>query len=362
MKILHVLTSPRAEGTPRLVLDWLTIKEHEQYVLFLNSNPPDLLPLFTTATTNINITDTYHPSYLKKCWAITSAVYKTSSKIRPQLVISWNQGYSHWIILGARLAGVQRNMVHGGCEPIYNNLRSKLYNYYVHWPLYIMGAKLVCASAFIQNKFKQIPLLPASNIFFAPNCFQPQRFIFPLQANQQREPIAIMVANLEPGKNHMALLRAWKLVLKEIPEAKLWLVGRGTMRTTLEDFCRNNGLENSVVFWGERRDVPQLLWKARIFVFSSLSEGFGTVLLEALAAGLRIVSSDIPACREVLQNGQFGTLVEVTNTQLFAEKITENLKIGNLSDIEWQKAIEYVNNFSPATMVKRYLDIAFDRS
>ncbi len=48
MKILHVLTSPRAEGTPRLVLDWLTVKEHQQYVLFLQKEPADLLNSFSS--------------------------------------------------------------------------------------------------------------------------------------------------------------------------------------------------------------------------------------------------------------------------------------------------------------------------
>lgn len=357
MRILHVLTSPRAEGTPRLVLDWLTVQEHEQHVLFLNSNPPDLLPLFYEATKNVTITDSNRSSYLRKCFAVISAVRKTCSATQPDVIISWNQGYSHWIVLGARLSGVKKSIVHGGCEPHVSNLRGRLYSYYVHWPLYAMGTQLICASDFIRNKFKQIPLLPDSNIFFVPNCFQAEKFFPPQTVVAASEPVAIMVANLEPVKNHRALLETWKLVLEAMPEAKLWLVGRGSLREELENFCRDNHLSQNVIFWGERRDVPDLLWKAQVFVFSSSSEGFGTVLLEALAAGLRIVTSDIPACREVLQNGRYGVLVDVNNRQLFAQTIIEALKQGKLNHDEWQKSREYIEQFTPAAMVKRYLEI-----
>lgn len=355
MKILHVLTSPRAEGTPRLVLDWLTVKEHQQFVLFLNRTPTDLLPLFYEACENVSINDTYDSFPIRKFCRIIAKVNRACKEFNPDVVISWNQGYSHWIILGARLAGVRKTIVHGGCEPKFNTLRSKLYNYYVHWPLYLMGTKLICASRFIESRFKQIPLLPKSNIFFAYNCFQIEKFLPPPKV--VRMPIAIMVANLEPVKNHLALLKAWEQVLETLPEAKLWLVGRGSMREKLENYCQENKLEHSVVFWGERQDVPQLLWQARVFVFSSISEGFGTVLLEALAAGLRIVASDIAACKEVLQNGEYGMLVDVNNYQHMAKAIVDALKQPDLSAEEWQKNIEYVKQFSPAAMVDRYLEI-----
>lgn len=54
MKILHVLTSPRAEGTPRMVLDWLTVKELEQHVLFFEASPADLLDNFPKTQYTLN--------------------------------------------------------------------------------------------------------------------------------------------------------------------------------------------------------------------------------------------------------------------------------------------------------------------
>lgn len=357
MKILHVLTSPRAEGTPRLVLDWLTVKDHEQFVLFLNSQPADLLPLFYEATDNILVTDTHSKYYLKKSLTLIKTVRKACLKFMPDVVISWNQGYSHWIIMGARLAGIKKTIVHGGCEPKFDDLRSKLYSYYVHWPLYLMGTKLICASKFIQQKFVQIPYLPASNIFVAYNGFQLEKFILPETERRSSESIAIMVANLEPVKNHLALLKIWEKVIEVVPDAQLWLVGRGSQRDILEKFCRQNKLDHSVIFWGERQDVPQLLWKAKVFVFSSMSEGFGTVLLEALAAGLQIVASNIPACKEVLQNGKYGKLVDVNDKEKFAEALIEAFKLPPLDERTYQENLNYAKQFTPAQMVKRYIEI-----
>ncbi|MCX7986483.1 MAG: glycosyltransferase [Bacteroidales bacterium] len=357
MRILHVLTSPRAEGTPRLVLDWLTVKEHEQYVLFLNSNPADLLALFREATDKIEMHDTYSKNYLSKCLNITLTVRHASRKFKPDILISWNQGYSHWIVLGARLGGVNKTIVHGGCEPQTKGFKNLLYSYYVHWPLYLMGSKLICASQFIHDTFKRIPLLPKRNIHFAYNCLQYQKFLCSQSVYPKQENIAIVVANLEPVKNHIALLKAWKLVVEKLPNAKLWIVGRGSLRSMLEDYCSQNKLSQQVVFWGERNDVPELLQKAKIFVLPSTSEGFGTVLIEALAVGLQIVASDIPACREVLQNGRFGTLVDVTDTRLFAQKIIEALEHRLQDETKRNETLEYVKQFAPESMVKRYIEI-----
>ena len=63
-------------------------------------------------------------------------------------------------------------------------------------------------------------------------------------------------------------------------------------------------------FLGSRRDVPALLGQSDVFVFSTTKEeGLGTVLIEALAAGLPVVASDVPACREALEGGKWGALV-----------------------------------------------------
>ncbi len=359
MKILHVLTSPRAEGTPRLVLDWLTVRDYDQYVLFLNSQPDDLLELFKYHTSQIFLVNTLGKYSLIRNFKILNNVKKISKEIKPGVVISWNQGYANWIIMGAKLGGVKKTILHGGCEPFYHNLPTLLFNYYVHYPIYLMNTKIICASQFIKEKFTQIPLLPKTNIYKVNNCIEYEKFVRPINYKRNSKIIAIVVANLEPVKNHIKLLEAWKIVRKRIPEAKLWIVGRGSLRNILEEFCNNNNLNESVIFWGERKDIPELLWQSKVFILPSLSEGFGTVLIEALAAGLYIIASDIPACREVLKYGEYGQIVDVNNVELLADSIIEKLKQPEVNEELYSKFLEYVKQFSPQNMINQYIEIIY---
>jgi glycosyltransferase involved in cell wall biosynthesis len=357
MKILHVLSSPRAEGTPKLVLDWLTVKGHEQYVVFLSSEPADLLPEFKATNVPLELKQALLKKRFRRFHQIVIAVKDSCKKYSPDIVISWNQGYSEMIILGARLGGVKYSIVHGGCEPEYEkSIKNLLYAYFIHWPLYLMKSKLICASKYIEDRFRKMPLLPTSNIFQVYNCLKIEKFINK-HSSQNSSRIAIMVGNLEPKKNHITLLKAWKKVIIKIPKANLWIVGDGSMRNRLEEYCKENHLENNVIFWGARQDVPELLWKSKAFVFPSLSEGFGTVLIEALAARLNIVASDIPACKEILKNGKYGTIVNVDDIDAFSNAIINALLNPIAEDTIFEENLNYLNNFSPENMVNSYLEI-----
>ena len=119
-----------------------------------------------------------------------------------------------------------------------------------------------------------------------------------------------MVARLDPIKDQATLIRAFAQVVKEHPRAELWLVGDGTRAAELCELAAAEGVADGVVFWGPRSDVPELLGQMDVFAFStSRDEGFGIALIEAMAAGLPVVASDVPACREVLGSGAAGVLV-----------------------------------------------------
>ena len=77
-----------------------------------------------------------------------------------------------------------------------------------------------------------------------------------------------------------------------------------------------------MVFWGPRSDVPELLGQMDVFAFSTTrDEGFGIALIEAMAAGLPVVASDVPACREVLDDGAAGILVPAGDPAPLAQAI-----------------------------------------
>ncbi len=117
-----------------------------------------------------------------------------------------------------------------------------------------------------------------------------------------------MVARLDPIKDHGTLLRAFAAAQQ--PGWQLQLVGEGSERPRLEELALELGLDPTTLFIGRRADIPELLGQADLFAFSTTeAEGFGIALIEAMAAGLPIVASDVPACREVLLEGEAGELL-----------------------------------------------------
>lgn len=118
--------------------------------------------------------------------------------------------------------------------------------------------------------------------------------------------VLLYVARLEEKKGHRFLIEAMSAVTASHPDAVLLLAGDGTMRPEIESQIAALDLSRNVRLLGFRDDVPDLLSAADIFVFPSLSEGFGVALLEAASAGLPIVTFGIEPFDEWLVDGESG--------------------------------------------------------
>lgn len=113
--------------------------------------------------------------------------------------------------------------------------------------------------------------------------------------------ILIIVARQEYQKGLIYALKAFHDIIESYSNARLILVGRkGSSTQELITFYEEFKLKDRVFFLGHRTDIMQLLVGADIFIFPSVYEGIGGAIIEALAAGLPIVSSDLPGLREVI--------------------------------------------------------------
>jgi glycosyltransferase involved in cell wall biosynthesis len=117
------------------------------------------------------------------------------------------------------------------------------------------------------------------------------------------------VANLRAEKGHDVLLSAAAIVCSAYPDLRVQLVGAGPMRAALEQQARDLGIEEKVIFCGHREDVPELLAASDLFVLPSQSEAFPNGLVEAMAAGLPSIASDVGGIPELVQHGRNGLLV-----------------------------------------------------
>lgn len=129
------------------------------------------------------------------------------------------------------------------------------------------------------------------------------------------------VGRLQPVKDQARLIRAFDRVRSEVPSAVLAIVGDGGLRPQLERLVEELGLQDCVRFLGDRGDVPQLLSGMELFALSSLSEGYSVALIEACAAALPIVATDVGGNHEIVRDGINGKLVAAGDTSALANAL-----------------------------------------
>ncbi len=135
----------------------------------------------------------------------------------------------------------------------------------------------------------------------------------------------LTVGRLKRQKNHALLVNAFAKVLKVRP-ARLVILGTGEREDDTRQLIANLGLENDILMPGFVDRPAPYYQGADLFVLSSDYEGFGNVLVEALAQGIAVVSTDCPSGpAEILEDGRFGTLVPVGNVDTLADAIVAAL-------------------------------------
>lgn len=111
----------------------------------------------------------------------------------------------------------------------------------------------------------------------------------------------VCVGRLAPVKQQERVIRAFSFVYKTMPDARLILVGDGRQKNYLQSVCRKMELEAGVVFAGASLDVGNFFQHARVFVMASKLEGFPNVMVEAMAYGIPVVTTDSPGgCGEIV--------------------------------------------------------------
>jgi glycosyltransferase involved in cell wall biosynthesis len=162
-----------------------------------------------------------------------------------------------------------------------------------------------------------------------------------------QRPYILNVARLVPQKGHARLLRAYAKVL---PEEDLILVGDGPLRHKLQALVTGLGLQKRVIFAGQRDNPYPWMRHARLFVLSSLYEGLGVVLTEALACGTPILSVDCPGgVRDVFHGGLRAWLVADSQTGLEQGLRSRLAQPREAVDAAW------LEPFAEATVVAAYL-------
>lgn len=163
------------------------------------------------------------------------------------------------------------------------------------------------------------------------------------------------IAVFREQKDHESLINAMPKVIASIPDAVLILAGDGPLRGRLEELVERLHLSSCIYFLGWRSDVSRLLNEFDLFVLPSLFEGLSLSLLEASAARVPIITTDVVGNNEFIQDGINGFLVPPRNSTVLAKKIVELLecpeKQAHFVDNGWKIVNE---KYSQEKMIANY--------
>ncbi len=170
--------------------------------------------------------------------------------------------------------------------------------------------------------------------------------------------VLIFAAEYNRNKNQMTLLEAVSILKKDIPTILLLLPGRGPMQDEYTRAAASMGIADNVWIMGFRPDMDQLLAAADVAVSSSLREGLGINLVEAMATGLPVAATRIRGHLDLVKEGENGFLVDIRNAEAMANRLMQLSQSPGLRAEMGRKALEMVKPFllenAKAEMIRIY--------
>jgi glycosyltransferase involved in cell wall biosynthesis len=327
---MHIIRGLGAGGTEMMCLRLARHWQHDfsQHIVALTPDKPVLERAFRELVDCKLTVGTEHALTHIELWRWLHTLVRA---VQPDALLIHVFGVPHLIAASAaRSAGIRTLAVKAGNPPPLEKASRR------RWAIITLASRLLrcpiaSCSAVVDGELRMLKVGMPKKSRPLPNGIDIESIaIRAARAREKRAagpPVVGMVARLDAIKDHDTLLSAFRLLRLQIPEAELWIVGDGALRSSLEQRARRYGIGESSRFLGNRTDIPELLGQMDVYAFSTTrDEGFGIALIEAMAAGVPIVATDVPACREVLADGEGGILVPPANPTLLARAIAEVLQ------------------------------------
>ena len=196
------------------------------------------------------------------------------------------------------------------------------------------------------------------NPIFTPDLLEKAEALVPLQNpyfDRNTPPVILGVGRLAKEKDFETLINAFAKV-RNHKQCNLVILGEGVLRPELELLIKELDLQNSIQMPGFVDNPNAWMLSADLFILSSIHEGFGNVLVEAMACGTPVVSTDCPSGpSEILEDGKWGELVPVGDVELLSKAIIKALSKPREIDVK-----ERASFFSVENSVNKYLELLFD--
>lgn len=182
----------------------------------------------------------------------------------------------------------------------------------------------------------------------------------PIEKSEQDDKFDILcVSRITPRKGIRYLIKALEKFIVEHPYVHLTIIGDGNEKASLENLVRGLGLSHSVTFKGliPHDQLPEEYHKADVFVLPSLNEGMSNTMLEALASGLPIVTTQTGGSDELVRNGVNGLIVKMQDSDDLAEKLLMLIEQDQLRRNMGRLSRELALTLSWENVAKQYVEL-----
>jgi glycosyltransferase involved in cell wall biosynthesis len=283
--------------------------------------------------------------YLKKQRQFKKALTKELMRIHPDITVSLLRreiNFINDIKDGSRKIG-ELHVNRANYRNFETNDSNFIKNLFAKFWMYSLVSKLKHLDQFVvltEEDKKAWAELPNICVISDPLSF------CPTQRSSLSVKRVIAVGRYVYQKGFDQLLQAWATIERQYPEWQLVVFGDGN-RTPYEQQMKELGIDdNRCHLYGPTTDIQQEYVNSSIFVFSSRFEGFGMVLVEAMACGLPVVSFDCPCGpKDIIKDGEDGILVENGNIKLFASSLSKLMSDEALRQSMSQAGLKNVQRF-----------------
>jgi len=204
-------------------------------------------------------------------------------------------------------------------------------------------------------EFEQLFHESKENITIIPNPVNYKKYLIPDRAYTSEIINFVFVARFEEIKNHDMLLRAFCIAEKEMPDIRLILVGDGKLLEKEKQTAKQLGVENKILFTGQRSDISRVLKESDVCVISSKSEAFPLALIEAMAAGLPVIVTSVGGMRDIVKDN--GVLVKSNDEKAFANAMIDLARNKEKRREMGEKSVQLAQKYDTKICCEKYMEL-----
>jgi glycosyltransferase involved in cell wall biosynthesis len=158
-------------------------------------------------------------------------------------------------------------------------------------------------------------------------------------------------------KDYFTFVDTAEIVMQKKPDVRFAIIGQGPDQKSIEEYIERKNLRDKIFFAGFRDNIAELLPELDVFLMTSITEGLGSILLDAFASGVPVVATCAGGIPEIVSDGQTGLLAPVKDAAKLAQQVCLLLEDASARTKMKDKAMQFVQNFSHRKMALLTMEV-----